>query len=100
MNISRTAIDFKGGRITDDTLYITDFDDPTSYIDLDVLLVEYPNNYVVDVSFHDSANKLSVNVISGFDWDNPVYTKSIERHDTIGLIASIKEAVDIAVKGK
>lgn len=69
MNISRTAIDFKGGKITDDTLFLTDFDDPASYIDLDVLLVEYANNFFVDVSFHDGANKLSVNVISEFIWE-------------------------------
>ncbi|WP_114192878.1 hypothetical protein [Edaphovirga cremea] len=99
MNISRTAIDFKGGRITDDTLYITDFDDPTSYIDLDVLLVEYANDYVVDVSFHEGANNLSVNVIYGSDWEHRVYRKVIERHDVAGLISSIKEAIDIAVKG-
>ncbi|ATM75660.1 MULTISPECIES: hypothetical protein [Serratia] len=100
MNISRSTIDFKGGKVTDDTLYITNFDDPNSYIDQDVLLVEYANNFFVDVTFHDSSNDLSVYVISGIDWDNPIYTKSIGRHDKIGLIASIKEAVDIAVKGK
>lgn len=100
MKISRTEIDFKGGNITDDTLFITDLDGSVDYIDQDVLLVEYKNNFLVDISFYDSTEDLSVNVISGFDWEHPVYRKIIERHDKTGLLASLKEAIDIAVKGK
>lgn len=42
MSINRIDIDFKGGVVTDDTLFITDFDGPVGYIDEDILLVEYP----------------------------------------------------------
>lgn len=100
MMIDPNEIDVKGGKITDDTLFITDLDGPAAYIDEDVLLVEYENDFAVDISYHDSRNDFSVNVIFESDWENPVYTKSIERHDKTGLIASLKEAIDIAVKGK
>lgn len=99
MKINRSEIDFKGGQITDDTLFVTDLDGSVDYIDQDVLLVEYANNFAVDLSFHDSTEDLSVNVISGSDWEHPVYRKIIERHDRIGLLTSLKEAIDIAVKG-
>lgn len=99
MNINRTEIDVKGGKITDDTLYVTDLDGPVDYIDQDLLLVEYSNNFLVDVSFHDSMNSFSVNVIFECDWEHPVYKKIIGLHDRIGLLTSLKEAIDIAVKG-
>lgn len=100
MNIYRNEIDVKGGKITDDTLFITDFNGPVGYIDEDILLVEYENNFIVDISYHESRNDLSVNVIFESDWDRPVYTKSIGLLDKNGLLASLKEAIDIAVKGK
>ncbi|WEJ90908.1 MAG: hypothetical protein P0Y63_07775 [Klebsiella huaxiensis] len=97
MRINRTDIDFKGGVVTDDTLFITDFDGSVGYIDEDVLLVEYANNFAIDISFHEGSNDLSVNVISGSNWDNPVYRKVIGLRDKAGLLKSIKEAIDIAV---
>ncbi|ATM77656.1 hypothetical protein CRN79_18225 [Serratia fonticola] len=100
MKISRAEIEVKGGKITDDTLFTTDLDGSVDYIDQDVLLIEYANNTVVDISFYDSTENLSVNVISGFDWEHPVYRKIIARHDRAGLLASLKEAIDIAVKSK
>ena len=45
MRINRTEIDFNGGTVTDDTLFITDFDGPVDYIDEDILLVEYANDF-------------------------------------------------------
>ncbi|WP_114192881.1 hypothetical protein [Edaphovirga cremea] len=100
MNIYRNEIDVKGGKITDDTLFITDFNGPVGYIDEDILLVEYENDFIVDISYHESRNDLSVNVIFESDWEHPVYTKSIGLLDKAGLLASLKEAIDIAVKGK
>jgi hypothetical protein len=100
MNIYRNEIDVKGGKITDDTLFITDFNGPVGYIDEDILLVEYENDFIVDISYHESRNDLSVNVIFESDWEHPVYTKSIGLLDKTGLLASLKEAIDIAVKGK
>lgn len=99
MKILHNEIDIKGGKITDDTLFITDLAGPVGYIDEDVLFIEYPNDFAVDVSFHDNTNNLTVNVIAGFDWENPVYRKFIELSDKAGLLASIKEAINIAVKG-
>lgn len=98
MSINRTDIDFKGGVVTDDTLFITDLDGSVDYIDEDILLVEYANNFSVDVSFHEGSNDLSVNVICGSDWDNPVYRKVIGLRDKTGLLKLIKEAIDIAIK--
>lgn len=83
MRINRTEIDLKGGTVTDDTLFITDFDGPVDYIDENILLVEYVNNFSVDVSFHEGSNDLSVNVIRGGDWDNPVYRKNIGVRDNM-----------------
>ncbi|WP_411703939.1 hypothetical protein [Edaphovirga cremea] len=99
MNIYRNEIDVKGGRVTDDTLFITDFSDPVHFIDQDLLLVEYENNFSVDVTFHDTINNLSVSVIFDINWENPIYKKIIELNDKTGLLASLKEAIDIAVKG-
>jgi hypothetical protein len=99
MNIYRNEIDVKGGKITDDTLFITDFNGPVGYIDEDILLVEYENDFIVDISYHESRNDLSVNVIFESDWEHPVYKKSIVLLDKTGLLASLKEAIDIAVKG-
>lgn len=99
MKIHRTEIDLKGGTVTDDTLFITDFDGPADYIDEDILLVEYVNDFSVDVSFHEGSNDLSVNVIRGSDWDNPVYRKNIGLRDKTVLLQSIIEAIEIAVKG-
>lgn len=99
MRINRTEIDFNGGTVTDDTLFITDFDGPADYIDEDILLVEYVNDFSVDVSFHEGSNDLSVNVIRGSDWDNPVYRKTIGLRDKSVLLQSIREAIEIAVKG-
>ncbi|VEJ54616.1 hypothetical protein [Pragia fontium] len=100
MLIERNEIDFKNGKMTDDTLFITDFSDPeNTYIDEDILLVEYPKNFAVDVSFHRSLNNLSVSVIFESDWENRFYRKFVELNDKAGLLASIKEAIDIAVKG-
>jgi hypothetical protein len=99
MNIYRNEIDFKGGRVTDDTLFITDFSDPVHFIDQDLLLVEYENNFSVDVTFHDTINNLSVSVIFDINWESPIYKKIIELNDKKGLLASLKEAIDIAVKG-
>lgn len=99
MRINRTEIDFNGGTVTDDTLFITDFDGPVDYLDEDILLVEYANDFSVDVSFHEGSNDLSVNVIRGSDWDNPVYRKTIGLRDKSVLLQSIREAIEIAVKG-
>ncbi|MDJ1652550.1 hypothetical protein PFH44_03405 [Raoultella sp. Ech2A] len=99
MRINRIDIDFKGGMVTDDTLFITDFDGSVDYIDEDILLVEYENDFSVDVSFHEGPNNLSVNVIRGSNWDNPVYSKIIGLRDKTALLQSIKEAIEIAVKG-
>lgn len=99
MRINRTEIDFNGGTVTDDTLFITDFDGPVDYIDEDILLVEYANDFSLDVSFHEGSNDLSVNVIRGSDWDNPVYRKTIGLRDKSVLLQSIREAIEIAVKG-
>lgn len=99
MRINRTEIDFNGGTVTDDTLFITDFDGPVDYIDEDILLVEYANDFSVDVSFHEGSNDLSVNVIRGSDWDNPVYRKTIGLRDKSVLLQSIREAIEIAGKG-
>lgn len=99
MRINRTEIDFNGGTVTDDTLFITDFDGPVDYIDEDILLVEYANDFSVDVSFHEGSNDLSVNVIRGSDWDNPVYRKTIGLRDKSVLLQSIRQAIEIAVKG-
>ncbi|HCR63478.1 MULTISPECIES: hypothetical protein [Serratia] len=98
MSIDRKEIDFKGGVVTDDTLFITDLDDSVDYIDEDLLLVEYKNNYSVDVSFHEGLNNLSVNVIFESDWEHPVYRKVIALNGKKELLESIKEAIDIAVK--
>lgn len=105
MRIHRTEIDLKGGKVTDDTLFITDFDGPVDYIDEDILLIEYANDFSVDVSFHEGSNDLSVNVIRGSDWDNPVFKKTIGLRDKSVLLQSIREAIaiieaiEIAVKG-
>ncbi|EPQ5852420.1 hypothetical protein FMK74_26040 [Klebsiella pneumoniae] len=99
MRINRTEIDFNGGTVTDDTLFITAFDGLVDYIDEDILLVEYANDFSVDVSFHEGSNDLSVNVIRGSDWDNPVYRKTIGLRDKSVLLQSIREAIEIAVKG-
>ncbi|VDR24484.1 Uncharacterised protein [Raoultella terrigena] len=99
MRINRIDIGFKGGMVTDDTLFITDFDGSVDYIDEDILLVEYENDFSVDVSFHEGSNNLSVNVIRGSNWDNPVYSKIIGLRDKTALLQSIKEAIEIAVKG-
>jgi hypothetical protein len=99
MTIYRNEIDFKGGRITDDTLFIVDLDGPVDYFDEDMLFVDYTNGYALDVSFHESLNVFSVNVIFENNWENPVYKKNIGRHDKIGLLASIKEAIEIVVRG-
>ncbi|EPK4722940.1 hypothetical protein MZP69_005050 [Klebsiella oxytoca] len=99
MRINRTEIDFNGGTVTDDTLFITDFDGPVDYIDEDILLVEYANDFSVDVSFHEGSNDLSVNVIRGSEWDNPVYRKTIGLRDKSVLLQSIREAIEIAGKG-
>lgn len=99
MRINRTEIDFNGGTVTDDTLFITDFDGPVDYIDEDILLVEYANDFSVDVSFHEGSNDLSVNVIRGSNWDNPVYRKTIGLRDKSVLLQSIRQAIEIAVKG-
>lgn len=99
MRINRTEIDFNGGIVTDDTLFITDFDGPVDYIDEDILLVEYANDFSVDVSFHEGSNDLSVNVIRGSEWDNPVYRKTIGLRDKSVLLQSIREAIEIAGKG-
>ena len=98
MSIDRKEIDFKGGVVTDDTLFITDLDDSVDYIDEDLLLVEYKNNYSVDVSFHEGLNNFSVNVIFESDWEHPVYRKVIALNGKKELLESIKEAIDIAVK--
>ena len=99
MRINRTEIDFNGGKVTDDTLFITDFDGPVDYIDEDILLVEYANDFFFFFSFHEGSNDLSVNVIRGSDWDNPVYRKTTGLRDKSVLLQSIREAIEIAVKG-
>lgn len=68
------------------------------YIDDDLLLIEYPNDFAVDVSYHLSTNDISVRVILNCDWDNPEYRK-ILNYDKIELIKTIQTAIDIAAKG-
>lgn len=99
MNINQTAIDTKGGKITDDTLFTTDLDGSVDYIDQDLLLIMYENNSLVDVSFHDSIESLSVKVIFNSNWEAPIYKKTITLKDKVRLLSLIKEAIDIAAKG-
>jgi len=99
MNINQTAIDTKGGKITDDTLFTTNLDGSVDYIDQNLLLIIYKNNSLVDVSFHDSIESLSVKVIFNSNWEVPVYKKTIALKDNIRLLSLIKEAIDIAAKG-
>lgn len=100
MSINRIDIDFKGGVVTDDTLFITDFDGPVGYIDEDILLVEYPNDFSVDVSFHEGSNNLSVNVICGSNWEAPVYRKFIGLRDKAGLLKSIRKPLILLLKAR
>ena len=57
-------IDFKSGTIK--------FLDNSEYLKEDLLQVEYPNGFIIDVGWYGEKNGFIVNVIKDSDWENPV----------------------------
>lgn len=99
MNIYPSDIDPKSGKITYASLFETNFDGDTYFIDEDLLLIEYENDFAVDVSYHQPFNQLSVSVIYQIDWMEPVFKRVIEVNKE-QLLNTLKQAIDIAEKGK
>ena len=62
---SLTDIDYKNGKI----IFISDDFKNSSE---DMLLVEYPGNYILDLGWYGSSNGYIMYIIKNEDWENPV----------------------------
>ena len=78
--VSMKNIDFKSGIIAYDYFDIVDplvpYEQQLPSLDEDMLQVEYPHNYVLDIGWYHGINgSFVVRIIKDCDWDEPILRK-------------------------
>lgn len=93
-------IDFKSGIVSYDDFDVdplVPYEKQLTSLDEDMLQVEYPQGYVLDIGwYHDVNGKFVVRVIKDCDWDQPVFIK--ETRNLARLEKFVQQSIDLIMQ--
>lgn len=86
------SLDFIHGNITYDELSLLEesaIEDQVHNLKEDMLQVEYPDGFLLDVGWFpsfDAKGHFQIKVIKDYDWDSPILTLTTQSIDTLGTL--------------
>ncbi|MDO9343634.1 hypothetical protein [Pseudomonas pergaminensis] len=86
------SLDFIHGNITYDELSLLEesaIEDQVHNLKEDMLQVEYPDGFLLDVGWFpsfDAKGHFQIKVVKDYDWDSPILTLTTQSIDTLGTL--------------